>query len=64
MWKKFRGHPLNPGFLYDAEFLPRQPRKYLDLVLEPDCLVYRLLNPFNFAAGRLAVFRGASDEHI
>jgi hypothetical protein len=30
---------------------------------EPD-LVYRLLNPLGFAAGQLAVFQGASDEHI
>jgi len=27
-------------------------------------LVYRLLNPLGFAAGQLAVFQGASDEHI
>ncbi|MBV9645661.1 MAG: hypothetical protein JO334_19045 [Verrucomicrobia bacterium] len=27
-------------------------------------LVYRLLNPLSFAVGQLAVFQGASDEHI
>jgi hypothetical protein len=35
--------------------------------MRPDlsfALVHRLLNPFGFAAGQLAVFQGASDEHI
>jgi hypothetical protein len=27
-------------------------------------VVYRLLNPLSFAADQLAVFQGASDEHI
>ncbi|MBV8140493.1 MAG: hypothetical protein JOZ60_00420 [Verrucomicrobia bacterium] len=30
----------------------------------PAVVVYRLLNPLGFAAGQLAVFQGASDEHI
>jgi hypothetical protein len=36
----------------------------LVLLLVLETLVYRLLNPLGFAAGQLAVFQGASDEHI